>query len=58
LTAFGERDVEQARGLARIVVKQLVEITHAIKQQRIGILRLEAQILLHHGGMGFGFAFG
>ncbi len=54
LAARGQRDVEQPRGALRIVVKQLVEIAHAIEQQHVRVLRLEAQVLLHHGGMSVG----
>jgi hypothetical protein len=46
-----KRDVEQAGGLFRVVVEQLVEIPHAIEQQQVRILRLQAQVLLHHGGV-------
>ena len=49
--ALGERDVEQLRGTARVVVEHLVEIAHAIKQQYIGVLGFDAQVLLHHGGV-------
>jgi hypothetical protein len=34
LAAFGERDAERARGSDGIVEEQLVEIAHAIEQQR------------------------
>jgi predicted transcriptional regulator len=44
-------DVEQCRGAARIVKEHLVEIAHAIEQQHIGVLRLDAQVLLHHRGV-------
>ncbi len=33
--ALGERDVEQLRGAARIVVEHFVEIAHAIEQQHV-----------------------
>ena len=46
-----ERDVQQLRGTARIVVEHFVEIAHAIEQQHIGMLCLDAQVLLHHGGV-------
>ena len=49
LTARGQRDVEQAVGLARVVEEQLVEIPHAVEDQRVGVLLLDAQVLLHHG---------
>ena len=44
----GERDIEQARGFFRIAVEQLVEIAHAVEQQHVGVLRLDAEVLLHH----------
>ena len=44
-----EGDVQQAGGLFGIVVEQLVEIAHAVEEKRIWMLRLDAQILLHHG---------
>ena len=47
----GEGDVKQTRRLARILEKQLVEITHAKEQQNVGIFRLEAKVLLHDRGM-------
>ncbi len=46
-----KRDVEKLRGAARIVVEHLVEIAHAIEQQHVRVLRLDAQVLLHHGGV-------
>ncbi len=45
--ALGQGDVEQARGLARVLVKQLVEVAHAEQHQRIRVLRLDRQVLLH-----------
>ncbi len=45
--ALGQRDVEQARGLARIIVEQLVEVAHAEQQQRVGHLGFGAQVLPH-----------
>jgi hypothetical protein len=52
LSARGQRDVEQLRGAARILKKQLVKIAHAIKQQQVGMLGFDPQVLLHHGRMG------
>src|SRR5215510_3488598 len=46
-----EREVEQARGLLRVVVEQLVEVTHAIEEQQVRVLGLETQVLLHHRGV-------
>jgi hypothetical protein len=33
----------------RVVVEHLVEIFHAVEQPNIGMLRLDAQVLLHNG---------
>ncbi len=49
--ALGERNIQERRGTAGIVVKHFVEIAHAIEQQHVGMLRLDAQVLLHHGGV-------
>ncbi len=51
LAAGGQCQIEQPRGAARVVVEQLVEITHAVEQQTVGLLGLDAQVLLHHGGV-------
>jgi hypothetical protein len=56
LAALGEGDVEQAGGAPGVFVEQLVEVPHAVEQQDIRILRLDAEVLLHHGGMGAGVA--
>ena len=52
--ARGQRDVQQARGLARVLEEQLVEIAHAVEQQDIRMLRLQAQVLLHHRSVAAG----
>ena len=49
LPARGERDVEQARGALRVVVEELVEVAHPVEQQLVRMLRLGAEVLLHHG---------
>ena len=46
--ARGERDVEELGGALRVVVEQLVEIAHPVEQQLVRMLRLRAEILLHH----------
>ena len=33
---------------SRVVVEQLVEVAHAVEQQHVRMLRLDAQVLLHH----------
>ena len=52
LAARGERDVEYARGYFSVFVKELIKIAHAIKQEAVGVLCLDAEILLHHWGVG------
>ena len=46
--ALREREIEQARGFLGVVEEKLVEIAHAVENERAGMLRLDAQILLHH----------
>ncbi len=48
LAALGQRDVEQGGGALGVVVEQFVEVAHPIEQQHARMLRLDAQILLHH----------
>ena len=47
LAAFGERDVERCGGLDRIVVKEFVEIAHAVEEQGIGMAFLQRVVLRH-----------
>jgi len=51
LATVRQRDVQNARSLVRVVKKQLVKIAHAVEQQRVRMLRLDAQVLGHHGGV-------
>jgi hypothetical protein len=51
LAARGQRDVDELRGAARVVEEELVEIAHAVEQQGGRVLRLDAQVLLHHGSV-------
>ncbi len=51
LAPRGQRDVQKACGLPRVVVEQLIEVSHAVEQQDIGMLCLDAKVLLHHGRM-------
>jgi len=46
-----ERDVEQAVGLARVVVEDFVEVAHAEEDERVGVLGFQAQVLLHDRGV-------
>ena len=50
--ALGQRDIQQLRRTAGIVIEQFVEVPHPIEQQDVRVLRLEAEILLHHRGVG------
>ena len=52
LAAPCQRDVEQARGLFGIGEEQLIEIAHAVEHERLGVFRLDGQVLGHHGGVG------
>ena len=52
LTALCQRNAEQPCGFDGIVVKKLVKIPHAVKQQGVRVLRLDLQVLLHHGRVG------
>ena len=49
LAAPRQGDVEQPGSLLRIGIKQLVEVAHAVKQQRVGVAGFEAKVLGHHG---------
>ncbi len=48
LAALGQRDVEAGGGLPGVVEEQLVEITHAVKQERIRVCFLDLKELRHH----------
>jgi hypothetical protein len=45
LAALGQGDVDEAGGFFSIGVKQLVKIAHAVKQQGVGVISFEAEIL-------------
>src|SRR6185369_620054 len=45
----GQRDIQQPRGLLGVAVEQLEEIPHAVEQQGLRMLRLDGQVLGHHG---------
>ena len=49
LPAAREGDIQQARGATCVVVEQLVKVSHAIEDQNVRVLGLDAQVLLHHG---------
>ena len=48
LAALGQHDAERPAGLLGVVEEQLVEIAHAVEQQRIRVRRLDLDELLHH----------
>ena len=51
LAPASEGDIEQAGGFFCVGKEQLVKVAHAVEHQGIGKRRLDAQILLHHGGV-------
>ena len=51
---LGQGDVEQPRGLARVVVEQLVEVAHAEEQQQVRVVGLGCEELLHQRGVFLG----
>ena len=51
LAAGGQRDIENLCGDLGVAVKEFVEIPHTVEQQAVRMLRLDAQVLLHHGSM-------
>ena len=52
LAACRQRDVEEVCGALGVVVEQFVEVAHPVEQQGVRVLRLDAQVLLHHGRVG------
>ena len=46
--ALGQRDVERCRRGAGVVEEQLEEVAHAVEQQGVARLGLEAVVLRHH----------
>ena len=49
--ALRQRDIEQCRCATGVVIEHFIEIAHAIEQQHLRIVGLDAQVLLHHGGV-------
>jgi hypothetical protein len=49
--AGGQRDVHQPRGLLGVLEEQLVEVAHAVEEEGVGVVLLDAQVLLHHRGV-------
>ncbi len=50
-TALREGQVEQACGFLRVFEEQLVEVAHPVEDKRVGMVGLDAEVLLHHRGM-------
>jgi len=48
LASGGESDIQNITGALGIVKKQFIEVTHAVEQNVIGVVCLDAQKLLHH----------
>ena len=51
LPTLRQGDVEQTHRLFGVGKKQLVKIAHAVEHQRVRVLGLDGQVLLHHGGV-------
>ena len=51
LAALGQGDIEEPGGFFGVFIEHFIEVTHPIKQQGIGVVRLQAQVLGHHGGV-------
>ncbi len=43
-----ERDVQQCSSATSVLVEQLVKVAHAVEEQSVRVLSLDAQVLLHH----------
>ena len=52
LTAVGQGDVHQASGTLGIFKEHFIKVTHAVENQGVRKIRLDAQVLLHHGRVG------
>ena len=46
-----KRQIEQARGFLGVFEEQLVEVAHPVEHERARVIGLDAQVLLHHGGV-------
>ena len=53
LAALGQRNAKNAGGLFSVFVEELVKVAHPIKEEGFRMVRLDAQILLHHRGVLF-----
>ena len=48
--AFRQRDIQRFSGAFGVLKEQLVEVAHAVEQHAVGIVCLDLEELLHHGG--------
>ena len=46
-----KRDIEQPRRAPGVLIEELVEVPHAVEEERVRVLRLDAQVLLHDRGV-------
>src|SRR5690606_39255894 len=49
--ALGQGKIQEASASLCILVKQFIKVAHAVEQQMVACLGLEAVILLHHGSV-------
>ena len=54
LAALRQRDVQESSRLFSVGKEQLVEVPHAVQQQRVGVPGLDRQVLADTGGVGCG----
>ena len=52
LSARRQRDVEQPRSMLGVGVEEFVEVAHPVEDELVRMLRLGAQVLLHHRRVG------
>ena len=48
---LGQHDIQQFGAALGVFEEQLVEVSHSVKQQVLGVLRLELKVLAHAGSM-------
>jgi hypothetical protein len=48
LAARGKGDIQKRRGTPRVIKEKLVKVAHPVEEERVRMLALDAQILLHH----------
>ena len=49
-----QRDVHERRRHLRVVIKKLVEVTHAVEHQHVRVVCLDCQVLAHHRRVDWG----